>query len=664
MDHRWVGMTVLRPLEFSLFPLLGQIASPLEAQALSEGPGSDDFSLSKGTSLGRGQPTQVDPLGKWFQDIARVLNQLTPGGIPFGKNHAITKQELLAEISSAKKLSFRFIDELLEPPEGAPSNGRQLSYGVRKDLKLRYEAALAAGDLPWLASWQEPAVLKELVQLSQMANVLREEARNLTGSDAVLAALQSAQIYSRLGIRERVEQSLHLTQAPLATLLPADQISLLMVVAQAYQDNGMVDQANAAFQRIRNLFENNPDSELKETAQLAAAFQLLNEGKLDRALRILRQLPASDEIQTMIKNTEAAEGHRRLSLGLQALEMVILSQVAALEEEGEGEKASVLQKAYQGQMEKIIPQMESGEIHTLNETLATLKKDQSLAKFFHATSAGRVFFNFSDRASALEINEEAFSKELLYLAQGLEQHDHYAAAQALSESLSQDRWVASEAKILLEDIPQEAELWGTLNTLKNLTLFFADSEKAAFREAGITVGTFGVARSIGVGAEFLFVNRTAKKLGMTAAQLMRNPSAALKHPNWFRFQGWGGAFFHGGYGIYPGGDDGPDLDHRQDGPLDLEEFRHPDRTYDGDLWHAALKRHGDATLKARLLGQEVGGHRPLVPPPLGHSGGDLYGIGLCQRGHREGFWPRGSRHPLDLSTLRLGGDGCPDDLGG
>src|SRR5262249_40839923 len=151
-------------------------------------------------------------------------------------------------------------------------------------------------DVQWLTGINLSEV-RQFAETSQAAHLLMRDHHTPPTEQDLQSCLQAAQLYSQIGLTNRVQE---VTQplVQFANGLRADdpaqaaqRANLFLVLAQVYSSAGMDTDLHAALDGVMQLDGPNAAPELHQTAQLARAMIELQQGHLQAANAILLQMP-------------------------------------------------------------------------------------------------------------------------------------------------------------------------------------------------------------------------------------------------------------------------------------------------------------------------------------------------------------------------------------
>ncbi|HEX5034005.1 MAG TPA: hypothetical protein VFW62_05950, partial [bacterium] len=446
-------------------------------------------------------------------------------------------------------LVAKSFDELLQQPADASPAQQKMATKIADDFKVRYQAAIKAGDQAWLSNLT-PQSIKEFAEYSQSAHALLLDAAEFKGPRGFERRLQAAKIFSELGLGERVRDSLEPVKQYVETMKePQAKAGALFTLAQLYQSGGRKAEAEDIFRSIEALGGANASPALKEMATLATGMRELNAGDMKAAQATLASIPENPTAQILLGALRQHNDSRRLantvgvlrSIGLNFLERGKESTFGGFsQDEYESMKRDTL--AGWDEVHRLVA---SGEVANIQQAIGQVADDPRFPGFrtgfsgnygadphtsdtseFHVASNVGYFFMTINNPACSDLE---FSKAALGLAESLSADGYMMAKAGILEVLKDDPDVGSLAKAGLEGLPTEAKIRGGINIAWNVISFAAgpagiiaaNSTSSAgggdyVESVAMALAPFALARAFAVGAEAVYVAR--------AASLIRNPA--------------------------------------------------------------------------------------------------------------------------------------------
>lgn len=434
-------------------------------------------------------------------------------------------------------------DELLKQPEGASTDQSKLAGKIAEDFKSRYRAAVKSGDQAWLSNLT-PTSIKEFAEYSQNAQVLLWDAAQLKGPRGFERRLQAAKIFGELGLSDRVKESLEPVKLYAESIKdPKMKAGFLFTLAQLYQGGGQKTEADSVFRSIEALGGPGAAPQLKELATLASGLRELNAGDTAAAQATLASIPENPTAQVLLgalrKNVEA----RRLGTSVAVLRSISLNFLergrdATFGGFSKDEYESMKRDTLAG-YEEVQRLVASGDSPNLSMAIAQVAGDSRFPGFrtgfrgggidtdphtsdsseFHIGSNVGYFLMGSENPA---YSDKDFAKAAYDLGQMVSADGYYSAKAGIMDALKDDPYMGKEAREALEGLPTEIKVRGGINLAWNIVSFAAGP--AGVIGANSTSGAgggdyvenvamglvpFGIARGFAVGAEAVYLARTA-----------------------------------------------------------------------------------------------------------------------------------------------------------
>ncbi|MBL7684960.1 MAG: hypothetical protein JNK65_02865, partial [Deltaproteobacteria bacterium] len=167
----------------------------------------------------------------------------TKGNESLLKSDFITAQNQLTETAMTSLFSSMVIRQ--DPPLNSAES--KIAEAVQKDFKTLILDKLKEGKPEWFAELSAKNV-GEFAQAAQNAHVLLSNAKEPNNPQANLRFLQAAQMFSQLGLKDRVKECVTpLADQAMKNADAGQKASMLINLAQIYQQAVMKDEANGLF---------------------------------------------------------------------------------------------------------------------------------------------------------------------------------------------------------------------------------------------------------------------------------------------------------------------------------------------------------------------------------------------------------------------------------
>lgn len=450
-----------------------------------------------------------------------------------GKDPLISPDALKAPVEGIEGDLGGLYQELLTQDEGAPAEQKRIAAEIVSDLKTRTHQALAEGKSEWLNSVSVDSV-SQFAEYAQSAHLLLAEGKGATGAKAIELCEKSAVLFSQLGLKNRVSESLNVASAEIAKIQnPFQQAQLLFGLSNLYQQAGMKEEAGRVFDQTIALDVPGAPKGIHAAAQFARAFKAMNAGHLDEARGHLLEISDNPQAKLLMDNIEKGQKQYRMGLQMSVFRAAVLSYY-------KGKKDATWAK---DRLDEIARQVAAGKANLYESARA------SFGDFLFETGPGDALNHYLQSAPFL--NDQDLAKSTLRLAKHMVSDDRFISATQIAQLLVENPFVGEEAKKVIEDeIPAEAK-WDSIKSAAHGLLYFTplapvvafadvsspstigeensethmlQSIKGVGINAATAVVPFAFARWAKVGVEAAFVAR--------AATLIENP-VALKVAGFF-----------------------------------------------------------------------------------------------------------------------------------
>ncbi len=391
----------------------------------------------------------------------------------------------------------------------------EFSYPELEDFRIRLEQAIDNDDHAFLSNLTGQSV-REYLQLAQMGHALLQDAQGEPGQIS-LRRMQAAQIFSELGLRTRVRETL-----ALLTLDGSDP-ELAFQIAAIYQGAGLREDANRILEYAVNAV-----GAIHELPQLAQAMIHLNNGEVEQARDLLEQIPANEQAQEILQSLDAGQRHQRQLQILQTFQVISMDFIAqGREAEYEVVDMDLVERDTLLASQEIHRLVLSGEVDTVREAIRQVQESRAFPNFTLGTTPldmrspldgtctdqGNALNRFLDRVDQPEVSDAQFAQALFGLGASLEAYDNFAAAGEIYRNLARDPRFRSEARERLEFIPSRARINGALGSF---AIFTSGSDPVtSAQNLALFLTPFAIARGAAVATEAAWVAR--------GATLIRNP---------------------------------------------------------------------------------------------------------------------------------------------
>lgn len=445
------------------------------------------------------------------------------------KNPVVESQIWKSEVHQAMLGMEKIFAEIFTQDPRAPQLQKEVAESIVQDLGERYSNALRHGDHPWLEQLDLEAI-GEFATASQAAHLLLIQAQDPRQPDFWKKHLQAGALFSKLGLPQRVLEALK----PLETLCSSmeageGQASKLFQLSQIYQLGGLVPEANRLFDEIVALHKRNGDPQIQSLAQRAYLYRQLNRGNIHEAENYLRTQPQGPDKDLLLAKLRETAEIRRLSLGSQILS-VALSDYMNRIYENEPESVFQMKEPIRNLGTKIYRLLLSGEVENFSKALEQASRGSpictQLKNFIYETNEGTQLLDLLVLFTEAGVSDRDLLEEALGLARTFSLRNFQQTTQWITYSVQNspyaDENLKALAKDLEEDIPTTALLGHAFFAAQELIAMFSvagnflnpniQMDKEFFTRAGLTVGTLGIARSVGVGAQAWWVSRMENSL--------------------------------------------------------------------------------------------------------------------------------------------------------
>ncbi|MCE9625336.1 MAG: hypothetical protein K8R69_07800 [Deltaproteobacteria bacterium] len=361
--------------------------------------------------------------------------------------------------------------------------------------------------------------------------------------------LQAAQVFSQLGLKERVKESLAPLQAYAKQLSdPKKMAGLSFNLAQLYQGAGMTSEANAALQAIVDLGGPSAAPEYRELGTLARGVQQLNRGEVKEARETFAGIPQNPVAQTFLVSLQEGARKNRFAMAVGVLRSVSLNFLERGKESTFGgfskEEYESLSRDTLGAWDEVQKLLIGGDAANIDEAIADVQASGRFPGFrtgfstnygvdphekdtseFHVASSVRDFLAALDNPATGDLD---LAKSALELGSRLEADGYYSAAGGIYSFMGKDPLVQADAKARLDSLPASIKVRTGIGIAWNVISFAAgpagiigaNSTSSAgggdyVENVAMALVPFGIARAFAVGAEAIYVAKTAS--------LIRNP---------------------------------------------------------------------------------------------------------------------------------------------
>ncbi|MFO1518981.1 MAG: hypothetical protein U1F57_04860, partial [bacterium] len=460
--------------------------------------------------------------------VSATYQSLTQGEKP------LLKAEELKNINNAlEPMMGQVFTELMAQGPGASEGQKKMAESITSDMKSRFHLALENGDAKWLSNLT-PASLKEFGEYSQSANALMISAAGVKGPQALQRYLQAAQIFSQLGLKDRVaEAAKPVLEYAKGLKDPAAQANIYLAVAQMYQGGSMTKEAAGLFDQVIALDKEGAAPQIHEVAQLARGMKELNEGNLDKAQAYLLTIPKNEAAKVLLANLQDGNRKQRLAYTVGVLRAVSANFIQRGRDNNNNMDAIEADtNAAWGEVQRMLA---NGECAKVTDAIARVKASGQFPGFrtgisgnfnvdpmkqdtseYTIGSFSGYFLQIAENPATSDLD---FAKAALDFGGRLEADGYYSGAGQVYSLFTQHPLVKDQAKGLVEGLPDSVKIRSIIGAIPvpfTSGSLGADAiEGNAFKIAQLIV-PFGVARVFAIGAEAVFVAR--------AATLIENPA--------------------------------------------------------------------------------------------------------------------------------------------
>lgn len=379
----------------------------------------------------------------------------------------------------------------------------EFSDAVIADFRTRLGRAVSEGDASWLGALDEHGI-DQFADLAQSGHVLLVGRHTPPTRRELQACLQAAAIFGRLGLNDRVTESM----APLLTHAesidnPSERASFYLSLGQVLQEAGMSSEANQMLDRIAALDVSGAPRELHRLAEMVPAMREMNLGHLDRARELLAGIHGNPRAEEMLRNVEGAIRRARSLQILDALRIVASDYLAQERERGSTAVASS-EREIRDALDEAQRLILSGRCSSVREALGRFHTYGVRDMLWESRAAGPIDSLLNSGAD-ISLSDNLFSDRMLGFASSLSTTGrYYSAASQLGNLLARNPHTRAGARSLIDSIPGEARMHGILTELGNMTIIFAESDSAAIRSGVVTLATFGLGRLAASAAEMAY----------------------------------------------------------------------------------------------------------------------------------------------------------------
>jgi len=427
--------------------------------------------------------------------------------------------------------------DCMEQGPNATEADKKMAADIVSDMKGRLKLDIEDGNMIW-ASQLDSKKLVQFAETAQNARKLMADAQSRGPLDPVGAQryMQAAALYAQIGCKDRVKDAMLPVEIfETGITSPSDKIALDFSIAQIYTMSGMTREANTILWRASQMNTDAYPRNVRDLAVLAQGMIYLNNGDTDKAKTELAKLPDNKTAQELLRGITAGGRELRINQSMQIARSWLFSledknmspEKQALIEQGiddvlhkaktlmlEGKAVNfqdALMKASQEAPSVVRSYMQSNLLNTGNDSLPNDPQGRIMAAITVMADP-----NVSDETSA----RAALKLSNQLIAAG---ERYYGNAGQIAKFMSDNPYVGKEAKLILDEkIPEYVKMGAIFSGLKGLAcatppgafcmIFFAGSQQEANEamvNSLISIGSFGIARGLAVGAEALWVAKMA-----------------------------------------------------------------------------------------------------------------------------------------------------------
>ncbi|MCE9624419.1 MAG: tetratricopeptide repeat protein, partial [Deltaproteobacteria bacterium] len=427
--------------------------------------------------------------------------------------------------------------DCMEQGPGASEEDKKMAADVVSDMKGRLKLDIEDGNMIW-ASQLDPKKLIQFAETAQNARKLMADAKargplDPTGTQRYL---QAAALYAQIGCKDRVKEAMRpveVFEAGLTT--PSDKIGLDFSIAQIYTMAGMNKEANGILYRAAQMNTGAYPLDVQDLATLAQGMIHLNNGDTDKARAELEKLPDNKTAQELLRGISAGGRELRINQSMQ----IARSWLFSLEEKNMSpEKQALMEQGIDDVLHKAKTLMLDGKATDFRDALTKAAREAPAAVQGYIQSnlistgndslpndpQGKIMAAITVMADP-NVSDKDAAEAAIKLSDGLilAGERYYGNAGQIAKFMVDNPYVGAEAKkIIDEKIPEWVKMGAIFSGLKGLAcatppgafcmIFFAGSEaeaNEAMVNSLISIGSFGIARGLAVGAEALWVAKMA-----------------------------------------------------------------------------------------------------------------------------------------------------------
>lgn len=474
-------------------------------------------------------------LEKQIADGALLAQALIPlQNLLSGENPQVNSEAWDAEKKQLQSAMEKVLAEAMTQESQAGEAQKQLAGALVQDLQYRFNEALDRSEMPYFQALNGEGILA-FAKKSQEAHLKLKQLQDPSTSPSVEAYLSVATLFAGLGLKGRVRETLEPLEKLAPSLEPPEIRALLyMQLGQAYQISGMAWQSNQAFQEIIRLNNNFENPRLNALSQRAYLFGLLNGRSLAEAEGYIKGLPATPENQSLLGKLQQGLRSYRWEGGIQILGAALADYTRSWHRE-EPEKRALMQESIQGVLAKTRQLISTGEAGNFSQAFRKAMQGSAyatpLGNFALETKEGAGVFGLLDQLSDPDWDDQDLINESLKLGMFLSGRNYFQGVAAIGNFVESHPRAGEEeieiAREMREGIPSAALFNSAMFALQELVAMTSVAgnvlnpnikmDKGFFIRAGLTVGTLGIARGVGVGAQALWVARMEKMIASPVA---------------------------------------------------------------------------------------------------------------------------------------------------
>ncbi len=454
-----------------------------------------------------------------------------------GDKPLLKPEDLKAVSARFEKTMGAIFADCMEQGPNATEADKKMAADIVNDMKGRLKLDIEDGNMIW-SSQLDPKKLIQFAETAQNAHKLMDEAKTKGSLDpvGVQRYMQAAALFAQIGCKDRVKEAMLPVEVfETGMTNNSDKIALDFSIAQIYTMSGMTREANTILWRAAQMKGDGYPAEVRELATVAQGMIHLNNGDTDKAKAELEKVPNNKTAQELLRGITAGGRELRINQAMQIARTWLFS----LEDKNMSpEKQALLEQGLDDLLHKAKTLMLEGKAANFQDALRDASRTAPVAVRSFAESnllnsgndalpndpQGRVLNAITVMADP-NVSDETSARAAITLSNQLiaAGERYYGNAGQIAQFMSDNAYVGTDAKKIINDkIPEYVKAGAIFSGLKGLAcatpvgafcmIFFAGSSQEANEavvNSLISIGSFGIARGLAVGAEALWVAKMA-----------------------------------------------------------------------------------------------------------------------------------------------------------